>query len=155
MLADSIDRIILWSEKYPEEKHLFKSFRPNYFKSKDITFKQSSDAIWLCLKEVGKNCSSWLEIGRPDFKKGRLRFKFNKMYSYLSNLHIMKNTESVPCHVPDKTKDQKKWAEIFFNDDPVLIERFKNGGYDASDWGHKYIDYSKIIEDYVPSPGNN
>lgn len=28
LLADSIDCIILWSEKYPEEKHVFKSFRP-------------------------------------------------------------------------------------------------------------------------------
>ena len=155
LLADSIDCIILWSEKYPEEKHIFKSFRPYYFNSKEGSFNQSADPIWLCLEKVGKNCSSWREIGRPDFKKGRLRFKFNKMYSYLGTLHFMKNTDLAPSYLPHKTKDARKWVEVFFGDDPEVIEKYRNGEYEASDWGNKYTDYSKIIEDYTPSSGNN
>lgn len=150
LLADSIECIILWSKQHPEEKHIFKSFRPNYFNRKDSTFGASKDPIWLCLKQVGKNCTTWLEIGRPSFKKGKLRFNYNKMYSYLSMLHIMKNTETTPCHVPDKSKDEKMWVELFFSDDPALIEKFKAGEFEAKDWGYKYIDYTRIIDEYAP-----
>lgn len=154
LLADSIDCIILWNEKSPEEKHIFKSFRPFYFNSKDNSFGQLLDPIWLCLEKVGKNCSSWREIGHPDFKKGKLRFKFNKMYTHLETLHLMRNTDLAPYYLPNKTKDLRKWTEIFFGDDPAVIEKYRKGEYEASDWGYKYTDYSKIIEDYAPPSGN-
>ncbi len=77
------------------------------------------------------------------------------MYSYLGTLHIMKNTDLAPSYFPHKTKDARKWVEVFFGDDHAVIEKYRNGEYEASDWGNKYTDYSKIIEDYTPSSGNN
>ena len=153
--ADSIEHIVLWSKQYPEIRYIFKSFRPNYFNPKDSTLRQSGVPIWLCLEAVAKNCTKWHEIGRPDFKKGKLRFKFNKMYSYIGRVYIMRNTDVAPCFIPDKSKDAKKWVEFFFGDDPVLVEKFRNGEYEAKDWGYKYTDYDKIIEDYTPSISEN
>lgn len=149
--ADSIEQIVLWNKQNQTVKYIFKSFRPNYFNAKDSSLRQSADPIWLCLKAVGKNSTSWQQIGRPDFKKGELRFKFNKDYSYLGTVYIMRNTDLTPCYIPDKSKDAKKWVELFFRDDPLLVEKFRNGEYEAKDWGYKYIDFSKIIEDYTPS----
>lgn len=72
----------------------------------------------------------------------------------MGTLHFMKNTDPAPYYMPNKTKDVRKWVEVFFGDDPVVIEKYRNGEYEASDWGLKYTDYSKIIEDYAPSLDN-
>ncbi len=149
--TDSIDCIILWNKKHPEEKHLFKAFRMEIM---DLTTGAVTGvtpyAIWLCCEQLASNASYWIEVGRPSFRWGRLRFNFNSLYSYTSKYYVLKKGSEYPSHIPEKDSDVKKWARFYFSDDPEVSSRIENGEYNVSDWGYKSIDICRIIADYNP-----
>lgn len=152
--ADSIEYIILWSEKHPEEKHIIKSFIiKNVSLETGEVLGYDKKPIWLVCREVGENASIWASIGRPSFKRGHLQLNYNKIYSYVSKWYVLKKGEDNPCHVPNSEKDEKKWIMVFFADDPALVKRTQDGEYNRSDWGYKYIDTLQIVCDY--NPANN
>lgn len=149
--TDSIDYIVLWQNKYPDEKHLIKPFKIELvdIETGEIT-GQTDYRIWLCCDYMGENASYWVKIGRPSFKKGNLRFNFNSRATGKSMYYVLKKGHETPAHRPDNTKNVKKWVKVYFNDDPEVMRKFEAGEYDGSDWGYKYVDIRKIIDDYAP-----
>ncbi|MDE6860560.1 MAG: hypothetical protein K2J65_09150 [Duncaniella sp.] len=150
--TDSIDFIILWNEKNPDNKQLFKPFLiENVDLKKGEITGIGNKLIWLCCQHMGDNASLWVEIGRPAFKKGNLVFKFNKMYTYVNMNYILKKTNEYPAHIPNKYGHVKKFISFYFKDDPELVNRVEAGEYDTSDWGYKSVDLDRIISDYNPA----
>lgn len=151
--ADSIDCIILWNKKYPDDQHLFKPFIAEYvdLETGEIT-GLAKNYVWLCCDKIGDNASIWAEIGRPTFKKGNLRFNFRSWVSTNSLEYVLKKGKVNPAYKPDKTGDIRKWVKVYFKDDPELIRRFEAGEYDETYdvWGHKYISMKRIVSDYSP-----
>lgn len=149
--SDSIDCIILWHEKHPENKYLFKFFYAEIFDIKTGELVGVSDRpVWLCCDEVGDNASYWYAIGRPDFKKGEIRFNYNYYRAHLSLRYVLKKGSEHPCYIPDTTENKKKWAAVYFNDDPEVVRKLEAGEYDFKDWGYKGLDVPKIVTDYNP-----
>lgn len=150
--ADSIECIILWSKKYPEEKHLIKSF---IIENVDVTTGEIIDygkkPIWLACQTVGDNCSKWRSVGRPSFHRGHLQFNYNYYTSHSTHSYILKKDRDTPCYIPDSDKKCKSWIKVYFKDDPAFVARFESGEYDTSDWGYKYWDFDRIVKDYCPS----
>lgn len=149
--TDSIDCIILWSTKHPEEKHLFKAFRMEIM---DLTTGAVTGVtpytVWLSCEQLESNASYWIKVGRPSFKGGHLRFNFNSLYTWTSKNYVLKKGSEYPSHIPDKDSDVEKWVRFYFSDDSEVSRRIEEGEYNASDWGHKYIDIRRIIADYNP-----
>ena len=155
--SDSIDHIVLWHNRHPEEKVLIKYVAARHYVEKldsivDSTEKNGTREfkLWLCLDQVGPHCSHWWEIGRPSFKGGHFRMNYNKMYSHLSRGYVVRQGDVKATHTPDKNKHIPRWVELLFADDPVLIEKFRSGGYDCSDWGYKTKDIGQMVDDYAP-----
>lgn len=153
LATDSIDCIILWNKKYPEQKHLIKPF---IVENVDIDTGEITGyikrPIWLCCEQVEANASLWIEIGRPTFKKGNLRFNFRSYCSHMSMNYVLKKGKDNPAYIKDKKKDIKKFLIVYLGDDPKLIERLEADEYDVTYdvWGNKYIDTSRVISDYNP-----
>ena len=150
--SDSIDCIILWHEKHPENKYVFKYF---YEEIVDIEtgelIEVSTKPVWLGCDEFGDNASYWYDIGRPDFKKGKkMRFNYNSSSSHKSLRYVLKKGSEHPCYVPDTTDNKKKWAAVYFKDDSEVIRKLESGEYDFKDWGYKGLDVRKIVTDYNP-----
>ncbi len=149
--TDSIECIVLWHEKHPDMKYLFK---PLYCEIIDIetgeNLGMAEYPLWMCCEQVENNASYWYHVGRPDFKKGNIRFNYNALYSYKSTRYVLKKGSEHPCHIPNSTKDIKKWAKVYFSDDPEVVRKLESGEYDFKDWGYKSIDIHKIIADYNP-----
>lgn len=149
--TDSIDCIVLWHGKHPDMKYLF---RPYYCEIIDIETGENlglvDDPLWMCCEQVENNASYWHQIGRPDFKKGKIRFNYNALHSYRSTRYVLKEGSEHPCQIPTSTKDTKKWVKVYFSDDPEVIRKLEAGEYDFKDWGYKSIDIYKIIADYNP-----
>lgn len=149
--TDSIDCIILWHEKHPDNKYIFKPYRCEIFDIETGEYKGLTDPVWLCCETVEDNASYWFRVGRPDFKKGKIRFNYNALYSYQSTRYVLKKKSEHPCLIPGSNKDTKKWIRFYFKDDPNVIRKFEAGEYDISDWGYKSFDIHRIIADYKPT----
>ncbi len=151
LATDSIDCIILWNKKYTAEKHLLKPFKINIIDldTGEIT-GETRYSLWMCCDQVEDNASYWMEIGRPSFKKGNLQFNYRAVHSWVSTRYVLKRGSKNPTHIPNKTRDVKKWVKVYFNDDSEVMRKFDAGEYDGSDWGYKYVDVRRIIADYNP-----
>ncbi len=152
LATDSIDCIILWNKKYPDEKHLIKPFKINIIDldTGEVT-GETKYTLWMCCDQVEDNASYWIELGRPSFKKGNLQFNYRAATSWMSTRYVLKRGSENPTHIPNKTSDVKKWVKVYFNDDPEVMRKFDAGEYDGSDWGYKYVDVRRIIADYNPA----
>lgn len=149
--TDSIDFIILWQKKHPDMKYIFKPFYCEVIDLKTGENLGTVDySIWLCYEHIGNNASYLHQIGRPDFKKGKIRFNYNAAHSYKSTRFVLKKGSEHPCRIPDSTKDKKKWIKFYFNDDPEIIRKLEAGEYDYSDFGYKGVDIPQIVADYNP-----
>lgn len=150
--TDSIDYIVLWHDKHPDMQFLFKPFYVEFVNietGEDLGLAEAP--IWLCCDQMENNASYWHQIGRPDFKKGKIRFNYNALHSYRSTRYVLKKDREHPCRIPDSTKDKKKWVKVYFNDDPEVIKKLEAGDYDYKDWGYKGVDIRRIVEDYNPA----
>lgn len=149
--ADSIQSMVIWKAKCPEQKHLFVPFYAEFvdLETGEVT-GIASRLIWCCLDQAENHASYWKEIGRPGFKKCKLYFGYNSLCFNMSLTYILKSGSDHPCYVPDSEKNKKKWIRIYFGDDPEVIRKLDAGEYDGSDWGHKYTDLRRIIADYTP-----
>lgn len=149
--ADSIDYIELWHVKHPDMKYVIKPYYQEYMNTETGENQGVADyLLWMCCELEGPHASYLHRIGRPDFKKGRLRFNYNALHSYQSTRYVLKRGSHHPCLIPASTKDKKKWIRVYFNDDPEVMRRFESGEYDFSDFGYKSVDIYKIVEDYNP-----
>lgn len=104
----------------------------------------------MCSDQEEENATYLHRIGRPDFKKGKLRFNYYALRSYQSTRFVLKKGSEHPCRIPASTKDTKKWVKIYFSDDPEVIRKLENGDYNFSDFGYKSIDIRQIVADYNP-----
>lgn len=148
--TDSIQYILLWNEKHPEEKYIFKPFYVEHLNLKTGETTVDTKPLWLYCEQVSPHASLWVEIGRPSFKKDKLKLSWRSTYSWTSMNYILKNGHDNPCHIPDKEKDVKQWMASYFSDDPEALRRLDTGKYDASDFGRKYTDIRRFIEEYAP-----
>lgn len=149
--ADSINSMIVWNPKCPEQKHFFKPFYAEFvdLQTGEVT-GIASRLIWCCLEQAWDHASYWIEIGRPTFKKCDLRFNFKSMYSYASMTYILKRGSDHPCYVPDSEKNKKKWIRVYFADDPEVIRKLEAGEYETGKLANKHTDLRRIIADYAP-----
>lgn len=149
--ADSIQSMVIWKAKCPEQKHLFVPFYAEFvdLETGEVT-GIAKRLIWCCLDEVRDHASYWIEIGRPTFKKCNLRFNFRSMYSYASMTYILKRGSDHPCYVPDSEKNKKKWIRVYFADDPEVIRKLDAGEYQTGKLANKHTDLRRIIADYNP-----
>ena len=149
--TDSIDCIVLWNPKYPDSKHLIKPFKLEFvnLETGEIT-GPSEYSIWFYCQYVGDNASYWVQIANPSFKKDKLKFTYGRMFPPSGMFYVLKKGSETPVNKPNKTKDVKTWARIYFKDDPEMIGKLDAGEYDGSDWGYKYVDLERIVNDYNP-----
>lgn len=123
--TDSIDCIILWHEKHPDVQHLFRPFTLEYIHLDTGEIEGTSDyQIWLTCDQIEDNASYWWSVGRPSFKRGELQLNYNAVYSYTSKAYVVKKGAEVASHIPDKTKDVRRWVKVFFRDDPEVMRKF-------------------------------
>lgn len=149
--TDSIDYITVWNKKLPDIQYIFKPFTKEYINLDSGEIEGNSDyKIWLTCDQMNDNASYWLSVGRPSFKQGKLQLNYNAAYSYTSKAYVVKKGAETASHIPDKTKDVRRWVKVFFRDDPEVVRKLEANEYDGSDWGHKYIDVRQIIKDYNP-----
>lgn len=150
--TDSINFIVLWHKKHPDMKYVIK---PYYCEVVDIDTGENLGVVdyplWMCCDQAEANASYLHRIGRPDFKKGKIRFNYNALYSYKSTRYVLKKGSGNPCHIPDSTKDKKKWVRVYFKDDPEVIRKLDEGEYDFTDFGYKGVDIRRIVSDYTPT----
>lgn len=149
--TDSIDAIVLWHKKHPENQYCI---RPYYYEIIDIETGENKGIagypLWMRSDQEEENATYLHSIGRPDFKKGKLRFNYNALRSYQSTRFVLKKGSKHPCRIPASTKDTKKWVKKYFSDDPEVIRKLENGDYNFSDFGYKSIDIRQIVADYNP-----
>lgn len=149
--TDSIDYITVWNKKLPDTQYIFKPFTIEYLNLDSGEIAGTSDyKIWLTCDQMNDNASYWWSVGRPSFKRGKLQLNYNAVYSYTSKAYAVKKGAETASHIPDKTKDVRRWVKAFFHDDPEVVRKLEANEYDSSDWGYKYIDVSQAIKDYRP-----
>lgn len=149
--TDSIDFIVVWHEKHPDDQHIFKPYRLEYIKLDTGESDGESDfLLWLTCDQVSPNASYWYSVGRPSFKRGKLVLNYNYIHAHESKAYVVKKGAETASHVPTKMEPTKKWAMHFFSDDPVVVRKLEADEYNDSDWGYKYIDVPRIVEDYDP-----
>lgn len=149
--ADSIQSMVIWKAKCPEQKHLFVPFYAEFvdLETGEVT-GIASRLIWCCLDQAENHASYWKEIGRPGFKKCKLYFGYNSLCFNMSLTYILKSGSDHPCYVPDSEKNKKKWIRVYFADDPEVIRKLDAGEYQTGKLANKHTDLRRIIADYTP-----
>ncbi|MDE5809250.1 MAG: hypothetical protein K2H59_03085 [Muribaculaceae bacterium] len=127
--ADSIDYIILWSTKYPDNKHLICWHTYGSFNIETGEYKLNlghnskkgkPSRQWFALNNTGKFVNLW-----SCFEVAKLRKDNITLSTSLSSPFFFQKQDGEFVHIPYSvftSGKTRKWLSTFFSDDEVLVE---------------------------------